>query len=78
VARDPVAYAPEHAVEATLNRIQRWEFWLSMVCFGGVAVFGAIPGIVLAIIIAMVRVSLGRLAPAFGRSGSGRPRRWLS
>jgi hypothetical protein len=24
-------------------RIQRWEFWLSIVCFVGVAVFGAIP-----------------------------------
>src|SRR5215469_13594489 len=28
-------------------RIQRWEFWLSMACFAGVAVFGAIPGIAL-------------------------------
>ena len=37
-----------------IYRIQRWEFWLSMVCFGGVAVFGAIPGIVLAIIIAVI------------------------
>src|SRR5262249_20081411 len=26
-------------------RIQRWEFWLSIVCLVGVAVFGAIPGI---------------------------------
>ena len=25
-------------------RIQRWEFWLSIVCFIGVAVFGVIPG----------------------------------
>src|SRR3954454_16254481 len=30
-------------------RIQQWEFWLSMVCFVGVAVFGVIPGIGLAI-----------------------------
>jgi MFS superfamily sulfate permease-like transporter len=37
-----------------IYRIQRWEFWLSMVCFAGVAVFGAIPGIGLAIIIAVV------------------------
>jgi high affinity sulfate transporter 1 len=37
-----------------IYRIQRWEFWLSMVCFGGVAVFGAIPGIVLAIVIAVI------------------------
>jgi len=37
-----------------IYRIQRWEFWLSMVCFGGVAVFGAIPGIALAIAIAVI------------------------
>jgi high affinity sulfate transporter 1 len=35
-------------------RIQQWEFWLSMVCFVGVAVFGAIPGIGLAIVIAII------------------------
>jgi high affinity sulfate transporter 1 len=35
-------------------RIQRWEFWLSVVCFVGVAVFGAIPGIGLAIVIAVM------------------------
>jgi MFS superfamily sulfate permease-like transporter len=35
-------------------RIQRWEFWLSMVCFVGVATLGAIPGIGLAIVIAVV------------------------
>jgi high affinity sulfate transporter 1 len=37
-----------------IYRIQQWEFWLSMVCFAGVAVFGAIPGIVLAIVIAVI------------------------
>jgi high affinity sulfate transporter 1 len=35
-------------------RIQPWEFWLSMVCFLGVAVFGAIPGIGLAVVIAII------------------------
>src|SRR6476661_4169045 len=35
-------------------RIQRWEFWLSIVCFVGVAVFGAIPGIGLAVVIAVI------------------------
>jgi high affinity sulfate transporter 1 len=35
-------------------RIQQWEFWLSIVCFVGVAVFGAIPGIGLAIVIAVI------------------------
>jgi len=37
-----------------IYRIQRWEFWLSMTCFAGVAVFGAIPGIALAIVIAVI------------------------
>jgi high affinity sulfate transporter 1 len=32
-----------------IYRIQRWEFWLTVLCFVGVAVFGAIPGIGLAI-----------------------------
>ena len=35
-------------------RIQRWEFWLSIACTVGVAVFGAIPGIGLAIVIAVI------------------------
>ena len=35
-------------------RIQRWEFWLSVVCFVGVATFGAIPGICLAIVVAVM------------------------
>ena len=37
-----------------IYRIQRWEFWLSMTCFAGVAVFGAIPGIAIAITIAVI------------------------
>ena len=37
-----------------LFRIQRWEFWLSIACFLGVAIFGPIPGILLAIIIALL------------------------
>jgi high affinity sulfate transporter 1 len=35
-------------------RVQRWEFWLSIICFVGVAVFGAIPGIGLAIVLAVI------------------------
>jgi len=35
-------------------RIQRWEFWLSIVCLTGVAVFGAISGIGLAIAVAVI------------------------
>ena len=37
-----------------IYRIQRWEFWLSIVCFVGVATLGAIPGIALAIVIAVI------------------------
>ena len=37
-----------------LFRIQQWEFWLSIVCFVGVAMFGVIQGIGIAIIIAVV------------------------
>src|SRR6266566_1030990 len=36
-----------------IYRIQRWEFWLAIVCFIGVAVLGVIPGIGLAITIAI-------------------------
>ncbi len=37
-----------------IYRIQQWEFWLSIVCFVGVAVMGAIQGIGLAIVIAVI------------------------
>jgi MFS superfamily sulfate permease-like transporter len=37
-----------------IYRIQRWEFWLSIVCFAGVATLGPIPGIALAIVIAVI------------------------
>lgn len=36
-----------------IYRIQPWEFWLSVVCFIGVAVLGVIPGIGLSIAIAI-------------------------
>src|SRR6185437_8250014 len=36
-----------------IYRIQQWEFWLSIVCFIGVAALGAIPGIGLAVVIAI-------------------------
>jgi len=35
-------------------RIQQWEFWLSIVCFIGVALFGVIPGIGIAIGMAVI------------------------
>ena len=37
-----------------IYRIQQWEFWLSMVCFVGVVVLGAVPGIGLAVVIAVI------------------------
>ncbi|WP_342730427.1 sulfate permease [Bradyrhizobium sp. B117] len=37
-----------------IYRIQRWEFWLAVVCFVGVAVFGVIQGIGLAIVLAII------------------------
>lgn len=44
----------EFADLGRIFRIQQWEFWLSIVCFVGVAVFGAIPGICIAIVIAVI------------------------
>lgn len=35
-------------------RMQQWEFWLSIGCFAGVAVFGAIPGICIAVVISVI------------------------
>lgn len=37
-----------------IYRIQRWEFWLSMGCLAGVAVLGPIPGIGLAVLMAVI------------------------
>jgi MFS superfamily sulfate permease-like transporter len=37
-----------------IYRIQQWEFWLSIACLAGVALFGAIPGIGLAVAIAII------------------------
>jgi MFS superfamily sulfate permease-like transporter len=37
-----------------IYKVQQWEFWLSIACFAGVAVMGAIPGIGLAVVIALI------------------------
>jgi len=37
-----------------IYRIQNWEFWLSILCTAGVAAFGAIPGIGIAIVLAVI------------------------
>ena len=44
----------EFADLARIYRVQSWEFWLSILCTAGVAVFGAIPGIGLAIVLAVI------------------------
>jgi MFS superfamily sulfate permease-like transporter len=70
VAPDLMRYLPNSALAAVviaaalglfefadlkrIYRIQQWEFWLSMVCFVAVAVFGAIPGIGLAVVLAII------------------------
>jgi high affinity sulfate transporter 1 len=48
-----------------IYRIQQWEFWLSMACFAGVAVFGAIPGIGLAVAIAIAEFLWDAWRPHF-------------
>jgi high affinity sulfate transporter 1 len=50
-------------------RIQRWEFWLSIGCFAGVAALGAIPGIGLAIIVAIVEFLWDGWRPHFAVLG---------
>src|SRR4029453_7590548 len=50
-------------------RIQQWEFWLSIVCFVGVAVFGVIPGIGIAIVIAVVEFLWDGWRPHFAVLG---------
>jgi MFS superfamily sulfate permease-like transporter len=50
-------------------RIQRWEFWLSILCLVGVAVLGAVPGIGLAIVIpssSSCGTAGGRTRPSWG------------
>ena len=38
-----------------IYRMQKWEFWLSMLCFSGVAVLGVVEGIALAVIAAITQ-----------------------
>jgi high affinity sulfate transporter 1 len=52
-----------------IYRIQRWEFWLSIACFVGVAVLGAIPGIGLAIVIAVIEFLWDGWRPHFAVLG---------
>jgi high affinity sulfate transporter 1 len=52
-----------------IYRIQQWEFWLSIVCFVGVAVLGVIPGIGLAIAIAIAEFLWDGWRPHFAVLG---------
>jgi high affinity sulfate transporter 1 len=52
-----------------IYRIQQWEFWLSVVCFVGVAVFGAITGICIAIVIAIIEFLWDGWRPHFAVLG---------
>ncbi len=52
-----------------IYRIQQWEFWLSMLCFAGVAIFGAIPGICLAVVIAIIEFLWDGWRPHFAVLG---------
>lgn len=52
-----------------IYRIQRWEFWLSIGCFVGVALLGAIPGIGLAILIAVIEFLWDGWRPHFAVLG---------
>ncbi|MEO8038859.1 MAG: SulP family inorganic anion transporter [Betaproteobacteria bacterium] len=52
-----------------IYRVQRWEFWLSIACFAGVAVLGAIPGIGLAIVIAVIEFLWDGWRPHFAVLG---------
>ena len=52
-----------------IYRIQRWEFWLSILCTAGVALFGAIPGICFAIVIAVIEFLWDGWRPHFAVLG---------
>jgi len=52
-----------------IYRIQRWEFWLTIACLAGVAVLGAIPGIGLAIVIAVIEFLWDGWRPHFAVLG---------
>jgi MFS superfamily sulfate permease-like transporter len=52
-----------------IYRIQQWEFWLSMACFAGVVLLGAIEGILLAIVIAVIEFLWDGWRPYFAILG---------
>jgi high affinity sulfate transporter 1 len=52
-----------------IYRIQQWEFWLSMACCAGVVLLGAIEGIALAIVIAVIEFLWDGWRPHFAVLG---------
>jgi high affinity sulfate transporter 1 len=50
-------------------RIQAWEFWLSMACFAGVAIFGVVPGIGVAVLLAVIEFLWDGWRPHFAILG---------
>ncbi|HEX7373570.1 MAG TPA: sulfate permease, partial [Steroidobacteraceae bacterium] len=54
---------------ARILRVQPWEFWLSIVCFVGVAIFGVIPGIGIAVVIAVLEFLWDGWRPHFAVLG---------
>jgi high affinity sulfate transporter 1 len=52
-----------------LYRIQRWEFWLSIVAFLGVAILGPVPGMMIAIAIALAEFIWDAWRPHFAILG---------
>jgi high affinity sulfate transporter 1 len=54
---------------ARILRLQPWEFWLSIVCFVGVAVFGVVPGIGLAVVLAVLEFLWDAWRPHFAVLG---------
>ncbi|BBU30738.1 transporter [Burkholderia sp. THE68] len=52
-----------------IYRIQQWEFWLSLCCFVGVVLFGAIPGICIAVVIAVIEFLWDGWRPHFAVLG---------
>ncbi len=52
-----------------IHRLQAWEFWLSMACFAGVVVLGPIPGIGLAVVLAVIEFLWDGWRPHFAVLG---------
>src|SRR5262249_22989112 len=52
-----------------IYRMQPWEFWLSIGCFAGVALLGAIPGIAIAIVVAVIEFLWDGWRPHFAVLG---------